>query len=360
MIQPSVDVVIAVHTPERDLIRSAGSVLRGTAAGVRVTVVCHNTPTEGIRSTLGPLADDPRLRLVALSDDIRSPAGPFNRGLELAEAPFTAVLGSDDELETGAIDSWLGLAEATGAAAVLARVRHASGPAVPSPPTRPLRSRRLDGVRDRLSYRSAPLGLVSRREFSRLRFTEGVRTGEDIAYVTELWFSGLPIAYDRSGPAYLIHADGAERVTTAAPPIADDLEFLRPLLRSDRYARLADAERSSLLMKLVRSTLFGLLHNRPDEKNWSAEQRHELAIVSVVLRKEIEKTVLGERGFSRADIALLEAASDPSIATKDMLECAAARRRFVSPRALTTTKLRDSLRRDAPLRFAAASLLARY
>ena len=323
-------------------------------------MVCHNTPVEEIRSGLGSLIHDPRLRLVSFNDGVRSPAGPFNHGLELADAPFTAVLGSDDELAPGAIDSWLRVARASGAAAVIARVRHAAGGAVPSPPTRPFRVRRLDGVRDRLSYRSAPLGLVSTRAFPRLRFTEGVRTGEDIAYVTELWFSGLPIAYDRSGPAYRIHADGVDRVTTAAPPIADDLEFLSPLLSSETYAALTDPQRNSLLMKLMRSTLFGLVHNRPDESDWPASERRALAAVTSDLRREIRGTVLGERCFSRADLSFLDAASDPSTGTGDLLQLAAARRRFLSPRALLTAKLGDSLRRESPLRFAAASLLARY
>ncbi len=356
---PEVDVIIAVHTPQRDITRPVNSILRGTEADVRVTVVCHNTPVAGIHHNLGRMAEDSRIRLVALSDGIGSPGGPFNHGLSLAEAPFTAVVGSDDELEHGAIDSWLRVARGSNAAVVIARVRHSHGAVVPSPPTRPLRRKSLDGVSDRLSYRSAPLGLVSRQHFPTLRFAEGVRTGEDVIYVTGLWFSSLPIAYDRSGPAYVIHDDGAERVTTLSPPVQQDLEFLAPLLSSEQFGSLTDAQQHSLLVKIVRSTLFGLLVNRPDSHSWPASERNGLAEATKALRACLASTKLGERTLSRNDLELLDAASDPRRPTGELLRLSDKRRRFTSWGSLATGDLRDLLRRESPLRFAAASVLAR-
>lgn len=355
-----VDLIIAVHTPERDLVRAVRSVFAGNDAAIRVTIVCHNTPIEPITKLLGDLAQHAHLRLLELRDGIRSPAGPFNTGLDAATAPYTSVMGSDDELEPGAIDSWLRLAQKTGAEAVIARVRHASGAALPSPPTRPFRSRGLDAVKDRLSYRSAPLGLVSRKAYSDLRFTTGVRTGEDIGYVTQLWFTASQIAYDRRGPAYLIHADVAERVTTLAPPIADDLEFLEPLLASDVYASLSDAGRASLLTKTVRGTLFGLVQNRPTADSWPLPERVALAAVTTRLRDELRQTGLGERALSRADIALLETMQQPTVPVAQLLERSKQRRAFLTPAAMCSRRLRDVLRRDAPIRFAAATLLSRW
>ncbi|RKQ85933.1 glycosyltransferase involved in cell wall biosynthesis [Mycolicibacterium mucogenicum 261Sha1.1M5] len=360
MTLPQVDVIIATHTPERDLERSVASVLDHTVADLRLTVVCHNTPSINVRERLGRLSSDPRLRLVELNDGIASPAGPFNLGLELATAAFTSVMGSDDELEPGAVDSWLDRANKASSAVVLARVRHSNGLAVPSPPTRPWRSGRLDGVRDRLSYRSAPLGLVSRRAFPALRFERGVRTGEDISYVTHLWFSGQRVSYDRWGPAYLIHSDGAGRVTTQAPEIGRDLEFLAPLLLGETFRSLRDQQRHALLVKLIRSSLIPLVHNRPHVDQWSFSEREELARVTTLLRTELSRTSVGEGVLSRADIAFLNIAIDPSADSVSLLRAAETRKRFISVQALLPAKLRYALQREAPVRFAASSLLARY
>ena len=157
MVAPDVDVVIAIHDPRRDIARSVGSALT-SASVARVIVVCHNTPVDGIAAGLGTLADDSRVQLEAFDDGLRSPAGPFNRGLDLATARFTSIMGSDDELASGAVDAWAQAAARERADVVVPPLRHAGGGLVPTPPTRPRRIAGLDGIRDRLSYRTAPLG----------------------------------------------------------------------------------------------------------------------------------------------------------------------------------------------------------
>ena len=217
---PEVDIVIAVHDPRRDVARSVGSAL--TSSGVaRVLVVCHNTPVDAIAARLGRLSDDRRVQLEPCDDGVGSPAGPFNRGLELATARFTAIMGSDDELGDGAVDAWLRIADQDQAEVVIPALRYAGGRRVPTPPTRPGRVRNLDGVRDRLAYRTAPLGLVARERFGAMRFTPGLATGEDLAYSTRLWFSGAPISRVRAGGEYVIH-DDAERVTFTRRPLGDE------------------------------------------------------------------------------------------------------------------------------------------
>src|SRR5690606_32966540 len=107
-------------------------------------------------------AADTRVRLISLIDGIPSPAGPINAGLDAATAPFTSLLGSDDLYEPGAIDAWLEVQRRGRADVVIPRVSTHSGNTLRTPPTRPFRTHRLDGVRDRLSYRTVQLGLVSR------------------------------------------------------------------------------------------------------------------------------------------------------------------------------------------------------
>src|SRR5690606_4241473 len=126
---PQVDVVVAVHTESRPVARAVSSVLANHAP-VRATVVCHHVPAERIAAALGDLPERARtagheVRLVEHADGVPSPAGPFNKGLDLAEAPYVALLGSDDRLAPGALDSWLALAAATDADAVIARLAYA-------------------------------------------------------------------------------------------------------------------------------------------------------------------------------------------------------------------------------------------
>src|SRR5690606_36674470 len=270
---PRVDVVIAVHTDTRSVDRAVRSVL-ANAAPVRVTVVCHHVLAERIAARLGSLPEEARVRghqvrLVEHSDGVPSPAGPFNKGLDLAEAEFVALLGSDDRLAPGAIDSWLRLAE--GADAVIARLAYArpDGPeraVVPTPPAPPLRRRDLDPVRDRLAYRSAPLGLMRRATLERLglRHVEGQPVGEDLVISTRLWFEGERIAFDRRGPAYLVGEDAGDRVTFTARPLAGDLAWLPPLLAAHWFTRLPLASRRAIGVKVLRIHLFGAVHYRAE------------------------------------------------------------------------------------------------
>ncbi|MFC5858911.1 hypothetical protein [Agromyces flavus] len=99
-------------------------------------------------------------------------------------------------------------------------------------------------MRDRLAYRSAPLGLVSRARFGAMRFPAGFAAGEDIEYVTALWYSGARIAFDRRGPAYLIHSDAPSRTSTSVRPLATDAVILDSLFASAQFRELDPRERN--------------------------------------------------------------------------------------------------------------------
>ena len=346
-----VDVIIAVHDPRRDIARAVGSAL--TSSGVaRAIVVCHNTPVAGIADRLGPLADDPRVRLEALDDGIGSPSGPFNRGLDLSEARFTAIMGSDDEVVGGAVDAWLRTAGRHDADVVVPVLRYAGGRRVPTPPTRPTRTSRLDGVRDRLAYRTAPLGLVARERFGDLRFTPGLANGEDLAYSTRLWFSGARIARVRSGGEYLIH-DDAVRVTFTRRPVAEELAAVMGLVADDWVSSLPKPAREALAVKLWRISVFGAVHYRRGE--WSPGERASMAVVG----RAVERFAPGALDvFSRAERALYAAIADPGVPDAIVDARSDARRRFASPAALIPANLLRVAAREAPLRFAAATWFA--
>jgi hypothetical protein len=354
--QPLVDLIIAVHTPQRPIARAVASVLRNTRSEVRVSVVCHNTDAGLIQAELDAFSGDHRLRLLECTDGIRSPSGPFNAGLDAATAPFTSIMGSDDELRPGTIDSWLALQRKHNAAVVISRLAHASGKPVPTPPTRPWRSSGLDAVTDRLSYRSAPLGLVSRDEFGDLRLVPGLPTGEDIGYVTRLWFSGATIAFDRRGPAYVIHNDAADRVTFVAKPVAEELRFLPLLLNDPAVLSLSGTQKASLAVKLLRIHLFGAVWNRRDAQLWDAAERENLAALT---RQCLQLAPHAERVLARADRALLDTILDPSASSERLIQQAVRRRRFPLPDTVIPRNIAYVAARDAPLRLLFSSVLVR-
>lgn len=354
--EPGVDVVVAVHDPNRPVARAVRSVVDHNGEGTRLTLVCHDVAASAVLERLAPEHRD-RVRTIEHRDGIASPAGPFNAGIDAATAEYVCVMGSDDSLEPGAIASWYWLARSADADAVIARLEHANGSVVRTPPTRPWRRGPLDGVRDRLSYRSAPLGLVARRAIERLglRMEEGLAVGEDVGFVTRLWFSGT-VLYDRAGPAYRIGADATDRVTMVRRPIVDELAFLRRLLTRPWFDSLDLDQRRALCVKAIRIHLFGAVHNRPDPDWWSPAEREALADVAAALLRAAPHA---EAVLSLADRRLLDRVLDRGGDAAGLIALAHERRRHGTPRTLLTRDPWRILAREAPLRMMAASALVR-
>jgi len=140
MNQHEVDLIIPVHSATRPVRRAAKSVLDHTKLSVRVTVIAHNIDQKVIEKNLGDLTQDARLRILHLSDFIASPSGPMNLGLSKASAPYVSLLGSDDMLSPGALDSWHRIAVETGATTVIPRIEGGVSGVLPLPPTRRARA----------------------------------------------------------------------------------------------------------------------------------------------------------------------------------------------------------------------------
>lgn len=259
MIDPIVDVIIPVHTDERPIARAVASVLHSTTADVRVNVVCHNVEVGRIARALGLWAGDPRVRLLEHRDEAPSPAGPVNAGYRSATAEFTALLDSDDVYETGAIDAWLAVQRRDDADVVIQPLRHADGRSPRTPPLRPGRRKRLNGVKDRLAYRTRQHGLVRRSSFPGLAMTPGLRTGEDVVQGARIWYSPARISYARGAPAYVIHTDRGDRTSARAKPAAESLAFLDDVLGEGFLSRLSAEQRESFAVKLLRTHIMDVL-----------------------------------------------------------------------------------------------------
>lgn len=354
MLAPLVDVIIAVHSATRPIARAVASVLDHTIAPVRVSVIAHNIDPEIIRGNLGEYADHPGLRLLSLADGIPSAAGPMNLGISRAEAPYLSILGSDDEFAPGAIDSWLGVAQRTGAQAVLARIQLVTGGTDPYPPVRNgHRTRNLHGRKDRLAYRSAPLGLVSREQFGSLRLTEGLQSGEDLTYSLTLWYTGARIAYDLEGPPYIGHDDSHDRVTAAPRSIAQDFVFLDELTGLSWFTAAARGDRIAIIVKLIRIHLFDAILARVHSQE--ALDAHRTELLALIARL-ISIAPESKRLLSLSDRAVFAALENPESTAEQVLATLSARHAYLSPASLLPRNLFYALHRQAPFR----TLLAGY
>lgn len=354
MTDPLVDVTIAVHSQTRPIARAVASVLDHTTAPVRVNVVAHNIDPEIIRANLGDFANDPRVRLLPFEDGIRSPAGPMNHGFASSEAPFMSLMGSDDELAPGAIDSWLALQARTGAEMVLAKITLADGRTDPYPPIRGgRRSTALDGRRDRLAYRSAPLGLIDRARFGDLRLTAGLPSGEDLTYSLTLWFTGRNLAYDLQGPAYIINGDAGDRVTLAPRPVERDFAFLDELETLPWFTAATRETRTAIVVKLIRIHLFDAILARSHSDEALSEHRpHLLAMV----RRFAGLAPGVHHLLSIADRQVFDRLADERSTAEQIMQTLAARQVYLSPSTLVPRNPLRFLHAQGPFR----TLLAGY
>lgn len=356
MSTPIVDVIIAVHSANRPIARAVASILHHTKAPVRVIVVAHNIESAIIREQLGSFASHPQLRLLSYKDDFPSPAGPMNHGLSHSTAPFICLLGSDDEFCPGAIDSWLNIQSETNAEVVISRIIFDDGRIDPYPPTRwGHRSRRLDGVKDRLPYRSAPLGLVSRNHFSHLRLTEELLSGEDLAYSLTLWFTANHIAYDLSNFGYLIRDDAEDRVTHTARSVDLDFAFVDAIEELPWFQAANMAVRTAITVKLIRIHFFDAMKARLFSELDLDTLREPLRSIS---ERILELSPVAKKLLSRADIAVLELLRSSNSTFQEVSAALNARRRYFSLAALVTQDPLRIFHRQAPLRTLAAGYLA--
>lgn len=324
---------------------------------LRITVVCHNTPIEPVRARIAPEHRD-LVRFVQLADGIHSPAGPFNEGIALAGAPWVSIMGSDDTLEPNALVRWVEAAEAAKVDVLLAPMAHAGGSGIHTPVVRRNRRTALDPVADRLTYRTAPLGLMRLETVRKLglEFPTKYATGEDQEFSARLWFSGSKIGYGRGLPRYLVHDDAVQRVTATHRSVTEDMDFATDLVETEWFAGLAEMQRAAIVTKLIRVHVFSHAMMRAATGSWG---RTDAVDMAVVVRKLLFAAPRAIRPLSLADRDVLDAIarreSDPSV----MKSLTALRRTFSNPRTWLPRNISQWLHPEAPLRFMSASALVR-
>ncbi|RAN79304.1 hypothetical protein B5P43_15435 [Bacillus sp. SRB_336] len=357
-----VDAVVAVHTPDRpvervvaSLVESGLPTLPGAAGRLRITLVCHNTDPGPIQRRIRREHLD-RVRFIQFSDGIKSPAGPFNHGISLATGTWISIVGSDDSLENGALARWVGAAERDRSDVLIAPMAHTGGRRIHTPVVRPMRTSNLDPVADRLTYRTAPLGLVRRDLVERLglSFPNRYATGEDQSFSAQLWFSGARISYGRGLPRYLVHDDANVRVTATPRSVTEDLAFATDLVDSDWFSALDAAKRHAIVTKLIRVHVFGHVALRAEAGSWNAD---DAKVMAAAVRQLLFAAPRAARPLSVADRMLLDAVIRQTTDPTAMKQHAKARRTFTNPSTWIPRSPTQLLHPEAPLRFMVASAL---
>ncbi|WP_130013955.1 glycosyltransferase [Serinicoccus sediminis] len=374
-----VDVVVAVHDLARPVERAVASALRGAdltgvvpgGHRVRVSVMCHELEADAVRrAVLSRLDEDvadtvgAHTRFVEVRDGMGSPSGPFNAGLAAATGRYVCIIGSDDWFAPGALGSWVSRADRLGSDWLMARLETQDGEHVATPRVRPGRTTQLDFVRDRLAYRTAPLGLLRREALEGLGLlpgdgtgplTPGMRTGGDVLLSLRLSTSGLRVDYGLDLPAYVIGTDGADRITEAVRPVAVELTALAHLLDEPWVVALPADVRRSLAVKVLRIHVLGAVRRRTSPVLW---EPGEASTVQGLVRRCLDLAPDVGRALHRADEALVRDVA----AARDVDDlAAAAARRGGAGRLdiLLTSDPLANLDRESTVRAHAAAALSR-
>ncbi|WP_052193576.1 glycosyltransferase [Microbacterium sp. ZOR0019] len=355
---PTVDMIVAVHDTRRNIRRAVGSIVDVEDPTIRAFVVCHNLTRAEVEKELAPLIDarPGRIRIEVLADGIPSPSGPFNFGMAASDATYVGIMGSDDELDSDAISQWRSRAEATQADAVIAKV--VRGPLrnlVRSPPKRLWRTGTLDFARDRLSYRSAPLGLMRRDAISRLdlRLLDGARNGGDLPFVTRLWLGGKIVP--ASGlAAYVEHADAPVRVTHVAKPVAEELTAIRATLDDVVVQRMGVSERTALATKMLRRNLTDSVRKRNGGSAFTVE---DCAAMAEFIGRIDAFSPSARHMLSRAQARMFEELTRPEPDLAVVAEHDAASNRYRTLDAILPARTKYLLHPQGQPRFMAATAL---
>ena len=346
----AVTVVIPVHQLDRPIARAVASALAaGNPGQVKVLVVCHGIAADDVRERLSELPQE-HLELLEFADGIPSPAGPRNAGLKTAATRYVAFLDSDDLLEGGALSRWISQADSSQADAVLAPLRTQGGTTIRSPRLRLLRIGALHPIRDRIAYRTAPFGILRLSTVQRLglRFTEGLRSGEDMEFSLRLWFSGGRIEMGRPGGTYVVGEDAVERVTGQMLPLMEEFRAILGVVTADWVRELRPSARHAIAVKLLRIHVLSAMYRRGGSFPWGADDRAALA-AAVDAIKSLAPSV--ERPLSVAELELVRLAEDPNTSVETFAHAlrqwpaAGYRSQIVTPR------LWDNLRFESNFRY---------
>ena len=290
-------IVIPVHDSSRPLRRAVESVLRCDAAGV--IVVAH-----GLSAGDLDLPRSDRIVLLETSEGEGLPGVAFNVGLDAATAPWVGIMGSDDWYEDGGIDAMLSRLATDHSDGILAPIRQAQAPTSSLKPVT-WRRTRLQAHRDRLFFRTAPLGLFRRElmQNPRYQMADHVVAGIDQLSSVRLWTDGLNISYHPEDPAYVVGDDARQRVTLTPRPLSVQAAMWQELWDDEGVLALPPHVKQALADKVIRVHVFDTIGARVGTRSWVLEDFAWLSGLAIRISTVVPNWAAG---LSRAQTAVFE------------------------------------------------------
>lgn len=343
------EIVIPVHDESRPVRRAAESVLKDPRA--RVHIVAHN-----ISPDLLDLPTSDRLSILPLNEDPGMPGATFDAGIKAATAPWVGIMGSDDWYADGAIEAMRRRASRDDADGVIAPLTHQLSQVNNIKPLTG-RTKRLDAVRDRMFFRTAPLGIFKRTllDSEEYRFGNVFPAGSDMRVTALLWTSGASFSYYWDDPAYVVGKDAVRRVTFTPRPLERTGAPWLSLLDEPRVQAFTRKQKHALGYKMARVHVADAAHLRPTAEAWLEGDFDWLSSFTKTLR-EFDPTF--DAPLSRRDGRLVRAVEtgdfeETLLAASEWKQAALTDRAFASS---LVTSLTD---RDAPIGLAASGVSAR-
>ena len=294
-------IVVPVHTLDRPIRRAVSSVLADADAGA--IVVAHNIDPAQL-----DLPDDDRVTVVELEGSPGRPGAAFDAGIAAATAPWVGIMGSDDWFEDGALASMRQRGTRDGADIVLAPLAYQGGARGFVPQT--LRRRMLTPARDRLFYRTAPLGIIRTDLLQRgeYRFGSVYPVGSDVAVGARLWSDGHSISFDPLDPAYVVGADAKTRTTTTRRPLSEHGAAWLALWDEPWVRRLDAPTREALAVKVMRVHVHGAIMARLRPEMWGDGDFEWLCALALRIVDECPEVLQSFRAASAETLRSLLAA----------------------------------------------------
>lgn len=331
-------IVIPVHTVDRPIRRAVDSVLADPESGA--IVVAHNVAPD-----LLDLPEDERVTVVPLEGHAGKPGAAFDAGIAAATAPWVGIMGSDDWYEAGALRAMRARADKDGADIVIVPLAYQGGERGFIPQT--LRHRNLQAARDRLFYRTAPLGLIRRDIIQNPDYAFGSRLfiGEDVTVSARLWTDGYSVSYGANDPAYVVGTDAKMRTTLTPRPLAEQGAAWLAIWDQPWVAEMDSVDREALAVKILRVHVHGAVAARPQPEDWQEGDFEWLTTLTRRIVQESPNVLASFRSVTQDTLrAVAEGDLDRTLAHYREEDGAPVQRRLLPARAS------ELLKPDGPVR----------
>jgi succinoglycan biosynthesis protein ExoO len=275
--RPAVSVIIANYNGAAHLPAAIASALGQTLGALELIVVDDRSTDDSVAVVTAEAARDSRVRLIVQAEN-RGPGAARNRAIAAARGRFLAILDSDDLMARDRLRRLVARAEADRADVVADNLLafDDGGPVEPGRPfldpelfaaprwvslAEVISSSRMYARRPGLGYLKPLIRATSLRA-SGVRYDEGLRIGEDYAFLLRLLANGLRLRLEplagyryRRHPASVSHALAADHITAMLrADEAFEAEFpeLPPDVRQAQAERRRSLERALAYDDIIR------------------------------------------------------------------------------------------------------------